>query len=385
MTGKRIFAIFTIFMVGVVGWFILGQANWIRSSSTSSILTKSVQSLWGTPIIQHSPKLTIKVPGTEQTRIISPSKNYVEAIINLEQRKKGLLWYPTYTVDFKGRYEVKNDAPIAQNIRLNFLLPSKNATYENVLLKIGNNTESLDNAIGYGFHRIIPLESGSSKTIEIQYRTRGIESWQYNLDAENGKVSGLDINLVTNFSDVDYVVGSLSPMKAVPTDSGLNINWSASELITNQNIGITLPQKLNPGPLAARMSFFAPICLLFFFVLITAICVTKKISIHSHALFICKCRFLCIPSIVCLFHRSHKCTSIIHYRFSDIYRTSHYLSLKSPGRCIPLENCSDWPIRLSGAIFLLVFYRGDDRINRNHCIHHNVSCSDENHLSNKLV
>ena len=287
MTGKRIFAIFIIFIVGVIGWFILGQANWIRSNSTSSILTESVQSLWGAPIIQHSPKLTIKVPGTDLTRIISPSKNYVEATINLEQRKKGLLWYPTYTVDFKGRYDVKNEASIAQNIRLNFLLPSKNSTYENVLLKIAGKTESLDSTIGYGFHRIIPLESGSSKTIEIQYRTRGVERWQYNLDAENGKVSGLDINLITNFSEVDYVAGSLSPMEVAPTDTGLTINWSANELITNQNVGISLPQKLNPGPLAARMSFFAPICLLFFFVLITAICITKNIAIHPmHYLFV---------------------------------------------------------------------------------------------------
>ncbi|MCP4387056.1 MAG: hypothetical protein GY802_02085, partial [Gammaproteobacteria bacterium] len=68
---------------------------------------------------------------------------------------------------------------------------------------------------------------------------------------------------------------------------GLDIHWRASELITRQNIGISLPKKLNPGPLAARMSFFAPVCLLFFFVLITSICVTRKIAIHPmHYLFV---------------------------------------------------------------------------------------------------
>ena len=39
--------------------------------------------------------------------------------------------------------------------------------------------------------------------------------------------------------------------------------------------------------LAARMTFFAPVCLLFFFVLITAICVVYRIDIHPmHYLFV---------------------------------------------------------------------------------------------------
>jgi hypothetical protein len=140
MTAKRIIAIVLIFALGVVAWVILGQANWMRSQQTSSYLSASVQSLWGAPVVQQAPKLTVKVPGTDRIRVISPSSNQVEAIIDLEQRRKGLLWYPTYTVDFTGRYRVTNDAPIAQDIRLYFSLPSDKATYENVVLKIRSAT-----------------------------------------------------------------------------------------------------------------------------------------------------------------------------------------------------------------------------------------------------
>ncbi|MDH3759703.1 MAG: inner membrane CreD family protein [Gammaproteobacteria bacterium] len=287
MTAKRIIAIILIFALGVVAWVILGQANWMRSQQTSSYLSASVQSLWGAPVVQQAPKLTVKVPGTDRIRVVSPSSNQVEAIIDLEQRRKGLLWYPTYTVDFSGRYQVTNEAPIAQDIRLYFSLPSDKATYENVVLKIGAAAERLDTLIGYGFYRIIPLSPGASQSIEIAYQTRGINSWTYLLGDQQGLIKALDMTVKTNFTDVDFIGGSLSPMQVDRGGDGLDIHWRASELITRQNIGISLPQKLNPGPLAARMSFFAPVCLLFFFVLITSICVTRKIDIHPmHYLFV---------------------------------------------------------------------------------------------------
>lgn len=287
MTIKRILAIVIIFLLGASGWFVLGQVNSVRSQDTSSMLSASVQSLWGAPIVQYAPQLTVKVPGTDRKRHIFPSENHIRADIKLEQRRKGLVWYPTYTVDFSARYRITNEARIAQDIRLNFLLPSEEATYENVSLKIGETTKSFSASTGFGFQRIIPLQAQASETIEIHYQTRGVASWLYRLDNGKGKVSGLDVVLNTNFEEVDFIEASLSPMQTEATENGLAISWQASELITSQDIGILLPQKLNPGPLAARMSFFAPVCLLFFFVLITAICITRKIDIHPmHYLFV---------------------------------------------------------------------------------------------------
>ena len=287
MTTKRILAIAFIFLLGASGWFVLGQVNWVRSHDTSSMLSAAVQSLWGAPIVQHAPQLTVNVPGSDRKRYIFPSQNHIRADIKLEQRRKGLIWYPTYTVDFTARYEVTNEARIAQDIRFNFSLPSKDATYENVGLKIADKTESFSASTGFGFQRIIRLQPQASKIVEVHYQTRGVGSWLYKLDARNGRVSGLDVALTTNFEAVDFIEGSLSPMQSVATDDGLSILWKANELITNQDIGIEMPQKLNPGPLAARMSFFAPVCLLFFFVLITAICIHRNIAIHPmHYLFV---------------------------------------------------------------------------------------------------
>ena len=148
MTFKRILAILLIFLLGVFGWFVLGQASAVRSHTTSYTLSKSINLLWGAPIVQEAPKLTVKVPGTDQIRKISPTKNHIQANIILDQRKKGLLWYPTYTVDFIGKYEVTNNDRISQDIRLSFILPSKDATYEKVSLKIGDREEIFNATTG---------------------------------------------------------------------------------------------------------------------------------------------------------------------------------------------------------------------------------------------
>ena len=176
---------------------------------------------------------------------------------------------------------------IIRRAHFNFQLPARNATYEDVSLEIGDKREKLNAATKQGFRRIIPLDSGQSTVVKVRYQTRGVGHWTYKLDDRQNYTNGLKMIVHTNFHDIDFVEGSLSPMQLEHTEEGLDITWQANELITKQNIAIRLPQKLNPGPLAARMSFFAPVCLLFFFVLITALCITHRINIHPmHYLFV---------------------------------------------------------------------------------------------------
>jgi hypothetical protein len=54
---------------------------------------------------------------------------------------------------------------------------------------------------------------------------------------------------------------------------GWRLEWQSSNLLTGMAIAVTMPEKLQPGPLAGEMSDFAPVSLLFFFVppMITAL------------------------------------------------------------------------------------------------------------------
>jgi len=58
------------------------------------------------------------------------------------------------------------------------------------------------------------------------------------------------------------------------------LTWTFDNLISGQTIGMELPQKLNPGPFAARVTFFAPISLLFFLAVMVMLGATSGPSLH---------------------------------------------------------------------------------------------------------
>jgi hypothetical protein len=63
--------------------------------------------------------------------------------------------------------------------------------------------------------------------------------------------------------------------------------WKYSNARSRIQIGLDIPNRPNAGPVAARMNFFVPVGLLFFFAAILTVVVLKKISLHPmHYLFI---------------------------------------------------------------------------------------------------
>ena len=84
----------------------------------------------------------------------------------------------------------------------------------------------------------------------------------------------------TNFQDVDFPAGSVSPGQKVSTPSGWTLTWTFANLLSGQSIGMTMPQKLNPGPFAARVTFFAPVSLPFFLTVMVILGATSGPSLH---------------------------------------------------------------------------------------------------------
>ncbi|MCP3663394.1 MAG: cell envelope integrity protein CreD [Gammaproteobacteria bacterium] len=287
MTKKRIFALVLIFMLGVAGWYILGAASSVRSASALYGLNSAMYTLWGRPIVQEAPSFTVKVPGTKRTRTILPASNQIKVGLDLEQRRKGLIWYPTYVSDFDATYRLINHDAVAQKLRIHFKFPSQDATYDSFKMWLDGKAELVEVNPKQGIRKIVELAPGQGMDFRITYTTRGLGQWLYKLAPKSGRVLKLDLDLTTNFKDVDFPESSLSPMLHEMTEGGTHLRWQADDLITRQNVAISMPEKLNPGPLSARMSFFAPVCLLFFFILITAIAILRSVNIHPmHYLFV---------------------------------------------------------------------------------------------------
>ncbi len=287
MSIKGMISIIVIYFVGAGAWIFLGSVSEIRRMQFDHLATTGVESLWGREIHQSTPRFYVQVPGRKQLQEITAQSADISVDLQLEQKRKGLIWLPTYWLDFTASYSLKNTSPVAQNVRVGFYLPDANATYDELSFsldaveiqpEIHNRTQ---------INHIVPLQSGAIKTLNIHYKMRGLRQWQYDLAAYTKQVRNLNLEVNTNFQAVDFVAGSLSPSTSELTESGMVLSWTANDLLTKKSVGVVMPEKLNPGPLSARMSFFAPVCLLFFFVLISALCIIKQIPIHPmHYLFV---------------------------------------------------------------------------------------------------
>ena len=64
------------------------------------------------------------------------------------------------------------------------------------------------------------------------------------------------------------------------TGNGWDLTWSYKNLLSGYQIAMVMPEKLQPGPLAGRISFFAPVSLFFFFFLMLIITTMRGIDLH---------------------------------------------------------------------------------------------------------
>lgn len=287
MNIGRIVAIAVIFATTCAGWVILGSTTHFRTTQFGRQLGSEVQALWGTPLVQPAPTFSVEIPGSEQTRAVMPVANDVDVELRADYRKKGLLWYPTYTCNFDGAFTVQNPDPVTQKVRAHFEFPNDAGTYDAfaVYLKGEQLLSPVDATLGV--NELVELAPNESAVFRVTYLTRGIGHWLYQPAPLTGRVRALNLDITTDFEDIDFPEGCLSPMTMEPSDGGVHLSWQASDLITQQNMGVLVPEKINPGPLTSRITFFAPVCLLFFFVLTTAISILYRIDIHPmHYLFV---------------------------------------------------------------------------------------------------
>ncbi len=287
MTYTKIMTIAAVFLLASAGWFHLGSVVERRALATDKKLKHKVEAQWGDILKQNAPRFFVKIPGSKKTRSVVPVSNKIECELNLEHRAKGLMWYPVYDCQFKAKYELTNSEKVTEKVRMHFSFPSSEATYDNFSMLVDDNLTKNLVDLENGIDEIIKIEPGQTRKVVISYKARGMFAWEYLPDRNIKEIKQLNVTVKTNFQDIDFVDGTLSPDKKNIAGNGYLLNWKADNLITSRAIGIVMPEKLNPGPLAGRITYFAPVCLLFFFVMIMAVNVICKVDIHPmHYLFV---------------------------------------------------------------------------------------------------
>jgi hypothetical protein len=312
---KRYLALGVVWLGCALGWMLLGTTLLVRSGETSSQLVNEVHALWGPPLDQGAPAATYlearsreerttlyaangrpyesTVTRTEEVALPLPLEStHARAVLALEHRQKGLLWFPTYAVEFQARYVVRNDTAAARNARLSFPLPARNAIYDGFEVRDEQGRPIAAAVEGAAALWTVPLGPGATHGFSVQYRTRGTATWTYRPTSSGGAVvKDFQLDLVTSVPGVDFAPGSISPSTARPEGRGWHGRWEFRSLVASAPISLELPQKLNPGPLAARITFFAPVALLFYFFVVVLLAERHGHRLHPLSWFLIGCAF----------------------------------------------------------------------------------------------
>lgn len=280
MTFPRLLAIGGIIVSTAVGWFILGSSVVVRSGGSLDKCGPAVTGGWGPIMFQPHPVTYYNSPGSADGRhLVQPSQSDISVDLRYEPKKKGLLWYRTYLVDFRGEYSVQNPTQITQTIYVRFEFPASDASYSDFSFAIDGKPVSGNNKTAEGITDAVTLAPGANAKFVVAYKSRGTERWGYTF-GNSSRIQNFRLAMTTDFEEFDFPAGTGSATERARTAQGWHFVWSYPDVINAQAIAMEMPSVANPGPVASRISFFAPVSLLFFFAVLVLMGMVWRISLH---------------------------------------------------------------------------------------------------------
>src|SRR5581483_7782233 len=290
-----------------IAWAILGTTIFNRTYSHDSTLKNQVTSIWGALHVQKPPaalatevtyrqeanyenrKRVVRTVKDETTVAIPLEMSRINVDLDLEHRQKGLLWYSTYKVGFAGEYVFRNTSK-GDLVTCTFYFPTTQAIYDDLVFTVDGEPVKTENK-NATIVATAKIAAGKTAVLAVRYRSQGLDSWRYVFGDDVTQVKNFELRMKTNFGDIDFPENTLSPSKKTPTSTGWELTWTFRNLLSGFQIGMVLPQKLQPGPLAGQISYFAPVSLFFFFFLMFIITTLRGIDLHPMNYFFLACAF----------------------------------------------------------------------------------------------
>jgi inner membrane protein involved in colicin E2 resistance len=297
---KSIAAIAAVFFAASLGWMILGGTIDSRTTTQDRELRAKVGQLWGTPLDQNAPAATLDIPRVVETQeqdkdgrsvfkhatvidhfpvpIISSD---IKVDLHLDQRKKGLRWYSTYRAEFTARYELQSLADRTGDLVVSFAFPAQNGQYDDFRFELDGKPMSVTRGSGAGVSAVLHAPAPLSvHVLNLHYVSQGLETFTYRFADGIAEARDFQLLATTDFAGYDFPGNTMSPTQKTRTERGWELTWKYKSLVTGNGIGVAMPQKLDPGPMAARIAFFAPVSLGFFFFLTFVIAILRGLRIH---------------------------------------------------------------------------------------------------------
>src|ERR1051326_6404625 len=197
---KRIIAIAFIFLCTSIAWVILGATVFSRTYDSGSVSSDRVASTWGTAQNQGPPAASFKVLTEKQQTVaengvlvkktlteesttwLPLESSRIDVALDLQHRKKGLLWYSTYRVHFDGVYGFRNTSDKEQNVTFQLNFPTAQAVYDNLTLTVDGNPLALTNEKNAA-KGAVKIGAGKTAQLQVGYTSQGLDEWRYSFGA----------------------------------------------------------------------------------------------------------------------------------------------------------------------------------------------------------
>ncbi len=299
MTLKKISAILIIFIIAFIAWMILGASTSSRTNERYYRLEQEVANLYGHHLALNPPLLyqgeieysaryergQKVAENYKPTDWFELSSSDIHIAVTLDQRKKGNLWFPTFKTEIDSHYQFQLEKfDPDEPLYIRYQLQSTKTIYSNLTLMIDDVPYDDFNAlIGDRGIEIVPTDD-NMLNIDISYDATGMQELMYFLtdsgDDSVSQINDFQLRIDTDFEDYDIVPETMSPTDIRKYNDGYQLSWQFDNAITGKNIGIIMPNKLNAGEIVTRVVFFAPISLLFFFVVLLFSSIVLHFQLH---------------------------------------------------------------------------------------------------------
>ncbi len=294
---KRIIAIAFIFACSTLAWLVLGASIFARTETADSLLKGRVSSTWGAAQQQQPPTASYeKVEPRVEVTLVDGKKtersfeqrsdvplplesSRIDVGLALEHRQKGLLWYSTYKVAFAGAFGFRNSSEKDEQVAFTLNFPASQAIYDDLVMEVDGKPLAITNQKTAAVGKVL-VPAGKTAVLKVGYRSQGLEQWSYAFGDEVSQVRDFNLRMNTNFKRIDFPENTLSPTAKHETQQGWELVWNYRNLVSGFQIAMPMPEKLQPGPLAGRISLFAPVSLFFFFFLMFIITTLRNIELH---------------------------------------------------------------------------------------------------------
>ncbi|MCI0403557.1 MAG: inner membrane CreD family protein, partial [Acidobacteria bacterium] len=350
-----IVAITFIFLCSTVAWMILGASIFARTESADSRLRGAVSSTWGAAQHQQPPTASYdKVEPRVEVTLVDGKKterrynhhsevslplesSRVDVALDLEHRQKGLLWYSTYKVAFTGGYGFHNTSGKDETVTFTLNFPASQAIYDDLVMELEGVPLTITNQRTAAVGRAL-VPAGKTAVLKVGYRSQGLEQWRYGFGDEVAQVRAFKLRMTTNFKRIDFPENTLSPTEKRETAQGWELVWSYRNLVSGFQIAMPMPEKLQPGPLAGRISLFAPVSLFFFFFLMFIITTMRNIELHPMNYFFLSAAFFSFHLLLAyLVDHIQVHTAFVACSLVSIFLVISYLRLVTGMRFAALE------------------------------------------------